>query len=95
MRRLALLLSIAIIVATCDEFHVPLCAQAVAAGKHVLVEKPLGVSIEECESLRDQLRPTGLVLAERRPNTAAPDRRLRGLVVLPLSASLRRKLAGD
>jgi predicted dehydrogenase len=52
----------AIIIATSDEFHVPLCAQAVDAGKHVLVEKPLGVSIEECESLRDQLRPTRLVL---------------------------------
>lgn len=52
----------AVIVATADEYHVPLCTQAATAGKHVLVEKPLGVTIEECEALRDQLETTGLVL---------------------------------
>lgn len=52
----------AVIVATADQFHVPLCRKAVAAGKHVLVEKPLGVTVEECEALREQLRGTGLVL---------------------------------
>src|SRR5882757_6403639 len=34
----------AVIIATADQFHVPLCLQAVAAGKPVLVEKPLGVN---------------------------------------------------
>jgi predicted dehydrogenase len=52
----------AVIIATADQFHVPLCKKAVAAGKHVLVEKPLGVTVEECEELRDQLRETELVL---------------------------------
>jgi predicted dehydrogenase len=52
----------AVIVATADQFHVPLCQKAIAAGKHVLVEKPLGVTVEECEELRRQLRQTGLVL---------------------------------
>lgn len=42
----------AIIVAVADQFHVPLCLQALEAGKHVFVEKPLGVSVEECETLR-------------------------------------------
>jgi predicted dehydrogenase len=41
---------------------VPLCHKALAVGKHVLVEKPLGVSVEECEQLRDRLRPTRLVV---------------------------------
>ena len=52
----------AVIIATTDEYHVPLCQKAIAAGKHVLVEKPLGVMVEECEELRDQLLGTGLVL---------------------------------
>ena len=46
----------AVIVAVADQFHVPLCLKALAAGKHLLVEKPLGTSIEECEELRARLR---------------------------------------
>ena len=42
----------AVIIATADQFHVPLSLQALAAGKHVFVEKPLGTSVEECEDLR-------------------------------------------
>lgn len=52
----------AVIIATADQFHVPLCRQAITAGKHVLVEKPLGVNVEECEELRRELQHTGLVL---------------------------------
>ena len=52
----------AVIIATTDEYHVPLCRRAIAAGKHVLVEKPLGVTVEECLELRAQLEGTGLVL---------------------------------
>jgi predicted dehydrogenase len=40
-----------VIVAVGDRFHVRLAADAVRAGKHVLVEKPLGVGTQECESL--------------------------------------------
>src|SRR5207253_1641578 len=49
-------------IATADAFHVPLALRAVAAGKHVLVEKPLGVTVDECEELRSCLRETNLVL---------------------------------
>jgi predicted dehydrogenase len=51
----------AVVIAVADQFHVPLSFQAIAAGKHVLVEKPLGVAIEECETLRHRLRGTKLV----------------------------------
>jgi len=52
----------AVIIAVSDQYHVPLCLKAIAAGKHVLVEKPLGVNIEECEQVRSRLRESGLVL---------------------------------
>lgn len=51
----------AVLIGVADQFHVPLAAKAVAAGKHVLVEKPLGVSIEECESLRKQVQGAKVV----------------------------------
>src|SRR5262249_14680745 len=51
----------AVIIGLADPFHVPLALQAVTAGKHVLVEKPLGVTIEECEELRQRLRETKLI----------------------------------
>ena len=59
----------AILIGVADQFHVPLALQAIAAGKHVLVEKPLGVSIEECEELR------GRVLAENKVFQVGNNRR--------------------
>ncbi len=52
----------AVIVATSDPFHVSLSQQALSAGKHVLVEKPLGVNVEECEALAAQARAADRVL---------------------------------
>jgi len=52
----------AVIVAIADQFHVPVALRALEAGKHVLVEKPMGVSVEECEDLRDVARASGLVV---------------------------------
>lgn len=51
----------AVIVATADQFHVPLCRQILAAKKHILVEKPLGISIEECEDLRALATQAGVI----------------------------------
>jgi predicted dehydrogenase len=51
----------AVVIAVADQFHVPLCRQALQAGKPVLVEKPLGVTVEECEDLRDLVARSGLV----------------------------------
>jgi predicted dehydrogenase len=52
----------AVLIGVADQFHVPLARQAIEAGKHVLVEKPLGVTIEECEDLRRRLRDSKLLL---------------------------------
>lgn len=52
----------AVIIGIADQFHVPMAAKALAAGKHVLVEKPLGVSVEECLVLEQQAEKSGLLL---------------------------------
>jgi predicted dehydrogenase len=52
----------AVIVAIADKFHVPMALRALEAGKHVLVEKPMGVTVEECEDLCDAARASGLVV---------------------------------
>ncbi len=52
----------AVIVATADAFHIPAARKAIAANKHVLVEKPLGTNLGACIDLRDRLSETGLTL---------------------------------
>jgi predicted dehydrogenase len=52
----------AVIIATSDAFHVPASLKALAAGKHVLCEKPIGVSVEEVEQLRDAAARAGRIL---------------------------------
>jgi predicted dehydrogenase len=52
----------AVIIGTADQFHVECALKAIDAGKHVLIEKPLGVDVAECEKLRDRVKETGLLL---------------------------------
>jgi predicted dehydrogenase len=52
----------AVIIATSDAFHVPASLQALQADKHVLCEKPLGVSVEEVVVLKDAVAKSGKVL---------------------------------
>lgn len=52
----------AVIIAAPDAFHVPLAIQALQAGKHVLVEKPLGPTSEQCLELARVQQRTGLKL---------------------------------
>ena len=52
----------AVIVATSDAFHVPASIKALRAGKHVLCEKPLGVTVEEVRDLQQVVEQTGKVL---------------------------------
>jgi predicted dehydrogenase len=52
----------AVVIATSDAFHVEAAATALRAGKHVLCEKPLGVSVEEVEGLKAVVKSSGKVL---------------------------------
>jgi predicted dehydrogenase len=52
----------AVIIATADAFHVPASIRALEAGKHVLCEKPVGVAVEEAETLRAAVLASGKVL---------------------------------
>ncbi len=52
----------AVVVGVGDQFHVPCARQALLAGKHVFVEKPMGVSIEECRELQALAQERGLML---------------------------------
>jgi len=51
----------AVIVATADAFHVPATLRALEAGKHVLCEKPVSVSVEEAEQLKRAVVRSGKV----------------------------------
>ncbi|MBY5904196.1 Gfo/Idh/MocA family oxidoreductase [Rhizobium leguminosarum] len=52
----------AVVIATSDAFHVPAAIQALEAGKHVLSEKPIGISVEEVEDLKKAVEKSGKVL---------------------------------
>jgi predicted dehydrogenase len=52
----------AIVIATSARNHFPMANSALAAGKHVLVEKPLACSTAECEHLIDLAHRMGLLL---------------------------------
>jgi predicted dehydrogenase len=52
----------AVVVATPPTTHVPLALEAMAAGKHVLVEKPLAPSVREARQLIETAQRSGVVL---------------------------------
>ncbi|GAA4892116.1 Gfo/Idh/MocA family oxidoreductase [Tessaracoccus lubricantis] len=49
-------------VATPDNLHFDICRQALAAGKHVFVEKPLTTSLAEADQLIEEVERCGLTL---------------------------------
>lgn len=51
----------AVIIATADAFHVTASIAALKAGKHVLCEKPLGLTVEDAETLRTAANASGKV----------------------------------
>ena len=52
----------AVIIATADAFHVPASIKALEARKHVLCEKPVGVTVEECLDLKAAVQRSGKTL---------------------------------
>jgi len=52
----------AVIIATPDHWHVKIAADALRAGKHVYVEKPITLTVAEGKFLREVVRETGKVL---------------------------------
>lgn len=49
----------AVLIAVPDEFHLPLARRALEAGKHVLVEKPLGVNSAACAEIFEAVKRSG------------------------------------
>lgn len=52
----------AVTVVTPDHLHRPICMAAAAAGKHVLVEKPLDVTVEGCQMMIDAAKKANVLL---------------------------------
>lgn len=53
----------AIIISTPPQFHEAIVLAAVAAGKHVLVEKPMAATVEECRRMGAAARDAGRLLS--------------------------------
>jgi predicted dehydrogenase len=51
----------AVIIATSDAFHVPASIRALQSGKHVLCEKPVGLTVEEVEELKAVVEKSGKI----------------------------------
>jgi phthalate 4,5-cis-dihydrodiol dehydrogenase len=52
----------AVYVATPHQFHAEQACLAAAAGKHVLVEKPMALSVDECRAMAEAARARGVCL---------------------------------
>ncbi|NLG27104.1 MAG: Gfo/Idh/MocA family oxidoreductase [Chloroflexi bacterium] len=51
----------AVFIVTRHDGHAPLAVQAARAGKHILCEKPMGLSREECRQVASAVRAAGVV----------------------------------
>jgi predicted dehydrogenase len=52
----------AVVVATPNNLHIPLALEAIRAGKHVLVEKPMAHTVQDADDLVQHAQRAGLVL---------------------------------
>ena len=80
----------AIYVASPHQLHAEHARLGAAAGKHVLVEKPMALSIDECQSMVDAARHSRVQLIVGHSHSFdAPVRRTRELIVSGAFGSLR------
>ena len=52
----------AVFICTRHDTHAPLAIAAARAGKHILIEKPLALKMDECEAVAQTIAETGVVL---------------------------------
>lgn len=52
----------AVVIATPTRLHYPMAMQALESGRHVLVEKPIATSVQDCESLLEAAEDKDLIL---------------------------------
>ncbi|MCW2254622.1 scyllo-inositol 2-dehydrogenase (NADP+) [Providencia alcalifaciens] len=52
-----------VIIPTPNDTHYPLASEALAAGKHVVVDKPFTITVEEAKALQKQAQDTGKLLS--------------------------------
>ncbi|PHM45421.1 putative oxidoreductase [Xenorhabdus mauleonii] len=52
-----------IVIPTPNDTHFPLAQKALAAGKHVIVDKPFTITVEQAESLKKQAEESNLLLS--------------------------------
>jgi predicted dehydrogenase len=53
----------AVVISTPHTAHLPNVLAAAAAGKHILLEKPMGLSVEECQAMIDACDAAGVKLS--------------------------------
>ena len=65
----------AVVVATPDHWHAPICKAAMAAGKHVYCEKPLTHTVAEARELRELSKESKVVTQTGNQGSASPNLR--------------------
>lgn len=79
----------AVCICTPSHLHAPLALQAVAAGKHVLIEKPVALTLEDCDAVAAAARAAGVQVGENiahTKNTGSHSFRVENLEIFELFA---------
>jgi len=52
-----------VLIALPNEWHAPVAIQAAEAGKHILLEKPMAITLEECDEVLEAVAQSGVTLS--------------------------------